>query len=111
FRPEYVGPAEQRERAERALASLRRASPPSEGGWGWNSTIGSNSNLAYLSMVVGRLDEAEAYQARVVDLEVAQRGRPEAVDVGTLADLMMRRGAVPEAMLARVRAIIAASKT
>jgi tetratricopeptide (TPR) repeat protein len=91
LRPEFAPTPGERRLAERGIGHLRIADAPGSGGLGWALDPDARVRLAYMCLVAGRDEEAEAALRRVID-----RGRPLDPVVFQLAGVMRRRGASEE---------------
>lgn len=95
LRPEFEASAAEKELAGAAIEHFRRASPPREGGIGWRLSPDERLNLAYLHMVVGRLDEVESLLKGII-----RDGNPRDTLVSQVAQLILRRGGTEQEVVA-----------
>ncbi|MFM9996779.1 MAG: 4Fe-4S binding protein [Phycisphaerales bacterium] len=100
--PGFAPPEADRARAETAIAHLRRAGPPGDGGIGWARSADVNTRLASLSAIVGRFDDADRFARRAID----QR-EPTDEFLRYAAALLARRGAAPEEFEGFYRSVLA----
>ncbi|MEX2217118.1 MAG: tetratricopeptide repeat protein [Phycisphaerales bacterium] len=105
--PGFRVPEEQRALAARALAHLRAASRPSEGGWGWQGSVKTVGYRALAAWVAGDLAEAERLIGETVELSMAHGERPAPDAVASLGPVMSQRGAGAPEIIARYRGLIA----
>lgn len=99
--PDGVPPWD-KEEAVRAIADLTRAGPWSEGGIGWATTPRTLSQLARLSIVAGKFDDADRYLTRTLE----QSGQATDELPMLIVDLMARRAVPIGDAITRLDAII-----
>jgi Flp pilus assembly protein TadD/polyferredoxin len=92
--------------AEQSLAWFRHSGPRSEGGWGWALSPDDYSRMAWLTLVTGRLEEAQSLVERGIEAEARRRGRVESGRISGLATIMGLRGSTPDQIAAAYERIL-----
>lgn len=99
--PGFAAGEADRALAERAIASLTRAGPPSESGIGWTRSADVNRRLASLHAVCGRFDEAERFVRRALVQE-----RPTGQMLDFAGAVVARRGGGPQEHVRVYRTVV-----